>query len=192
MGAWDIVERVVRWLLVALALVALILPALVLNVPFVPPQSWSVLRVAERYRDHAAAINHLLQQAQEARAPDRAVYRLAVSLPVAAIVAGICALALAALALLRRQRLLAVASWIGLVTTLYTVALAWWLTTAARADLGTALARVQQGLGAAGWNPLQASLLTRAGLLPGPGLYLLALAFFATLLLPPAPSVVKS
>lgn len=201
------------WRLTApiLALIAIFfLPALRASAPMAVPQQWTVAGLSadafhsafNRQDQNSPSLSSILRQAKRLRSevgrarPVSGKWKLALVLagliPLAAVLAGICGGLSFLFALARWRRALQVVAVVGLTASLYAIGASWWMTRAARSDLQQLLAGVQQHygavlaaiLGSRGLAQLEHGFLQPLGLLPQAGLFVLALAFVAMLLLP--------
>ena len=206
--------RWLRWAAPAVAVAAVFfLPALEASAPFSPAQSWSIAGLAGEITqaastragngagDSPTSLRGLLQQARALRqqwpggspqgkaALDHAI-ELALLIPIAALLAGICALLSFLATALGRKLLLHASAILGLLGSLYAIAASWWLTRTARNAVDQALSRAQHSFGGIlnglDWKRLQSGLTSPLGLAPQVGLFVLALAFLAVLIAPTA------
>ncbi|MGH9466921.1 MAG: hypothetical protein ACRD1Y_06160 [Terriglobales bacterium] len=193
-------------------LAALFLPALSAVAPFTHAREWTIGQLGAEavhsfHNRHAASqkpetgrpgLHEILNRAEAlqrefgGRPPSPGLRRaitLAALIPVAAVVAGICAvLSLLWLALRLRWIYLAGAI-VGLLGCVYAVIASRLLTRAAQAEVAHLLARAQHGLagllhGLGIQAQLPHQLSTALGIAPEAGLFVLGLMFIAMLLMP--------
>lgn len=192
-----------RWAAPWLAVVAIFLPALTAAAPWVPPQHWSAVElaadVAHLSRPHEDGGSHvnlqdLLRRMQDLRArfvrsPQSGTavplaFKLAVLIPVAVLLAGGCAIALAILSWRRLWRLSAVTATVGLIAALYATIVSLVLTNVVRNELAASIARAQHRYNLAALGQMLAGMTGEVVLRPEAALYIMIFAFLAILLLP--------
>lgn len=206
-------EKVLAWIAALLALLAMLfLPALRASAPLTTPAEWTIGQLAVelgRASSQASqpsgqrrpALRPLLQRAEDTirefggngnnatRRRLETALALGALIPIAALLAGLCAL----LGLLftawpvRWAHRLAAAA--GVAASAYAIGASWWLTRTAQTAADALVANLQHRLGGllGGLNLDGLGRQTRAaiGLWPEAGLFVLLLAFTAMLVLPP-------
>jgi len=202
-----------RWGAPWLALVAVFLPALTATAPFLPQQQWSSydvaalgVRAAWSHRHPAAATppapgepttrispGDLLREIEKARARLGQVgggtavplaFQFGVFIPVAIVLSGVVAVLLVILTALRWWWPLNVAAGLGMVTTVYAIAVSYWLTQTVRDEMTSAMGVARRHFDLQGLAALAGSLVAQVGLRPEAALYLILIACAMVLLLP--------
>ena len=201
-----------RWGAPWLALVAVFLPALTATAPFLPQQQWSSydvaalgVRAAWSHRHPAAAPGtpgtpstkispgDLLREIEKARArlgqagggtTVPLAFQFGAFIPVAIVLSGVVAVLLVLLTALRWWWPLNVAAGLGMATTIYAIAVSYWLTQTVRDEMTSAMAAARHHFDLQGLAALAGSLVAQVGLRPEAALYLILIACAMVLLLP--------
>lgn len=195
-------EKTLRWAGPILAVCAILfLPALRASAPLLPSAQWTVaelgVEAARATRpgtpgtDAKPSLRTVLRRAQALRqefGDNRAASPqlgealvLAAAIPATAILAGLCGFLCLLFQAFGRPRWLLGSALVGLAGTVYAIGASWWLTHAARLEVGRLMQQAQHSLGGLlgglDWKSLQSGIATPLGLAPEAGLYLLAIAF---------------
>ncbi|MGH9412638.1 MAG: hypothetical protein ACRD0Y_02755 [Terriglobales bacterium] len=197
--------RALQWAASILAVLAMIfLPALTAKSPLTSPRQWTIgtlgaeaVHLATGPRQPGRpSLKEIIHKAQAlnqefggrgASPRLRRAITLAALIPVAAVIAGLCALLSLLWLALRIGWLYWLDALIGLIACAYAIIAGWLLTRAAQSEMKHLLSRLQHGLGGLlhGLSlRLPPQLQSSVGVVPEVGLYVLGLLFVAMLILP--------